>query len=323
MPAAEARAVSTATSVVVATPQGTIITTTVYTSATPTDEPAAAPVPSSGPVDTVPVGAIAGGAVAGVFLAVAAVIAWHLWGRNIKRKEAEKRKQAFAFFQVRENTRRNASTLSRPQGSYRPSSTASSTSERKVKFVSLDPRVTFTDPNAAPASGSENEKTDANTPPSITPPIRAYTHAPARPSPLAKSVTPPDDSSSSSTEASVPPLPERPSPTRSNTDASKATTTTAPSSWRGPAMLEPPHLHHKSSNASSVSMYSTQSGEERQIRAPPSLIMAALSQPDPSQPLIPEYTPAQRLSATEGDDTNRLSHVSATSTSSREVGIAR
>jgi len=248
---------------------------------------------------------------------VAAVIAWHLWGRSIKRKETEKRKRAFAFFQVRENTRRNASTLSRPNDSYRPSST--SINERKVKFVSLHPRTASNDSSATAAS--EKESTDTVL--SVPPPARPLSYAPARPSPLAKSVTPPDELPSPSAEPSAPLLSERPNPSRNDTDASKASTLTAPSSWRTPAALEPPRLSHKSSNASSVSMYSTQSGEERQIRAPPSLIMAALNHPDPSQPLIPEYTPAQRLSTTESEEPNRLSHVSATSTSSREVGIAR
>ena len=63
----------------------------------------------------------------------------------------------FAFFQVRENTRRNASTLSRPQSSYRPASTASSTAERKVKFVSLNPRTTFSDPASSAATEKEKD----------------------------------------------------------------------------------------------------------------------------------------------------------------------
>ena len=168
----------------------------------------------------------------------------------------------------------------------------------------MKPPVTETASNAQPAA-------------------RALSHAPARPSPLAKSVTPPEDSPSPTTEVSQPLLSERPHPPRSDTDASKASSSTAPSSWRIPTAFEVPRLNHKSSTASTESMYSTQSGEERQIRVPPSLIMAALHHPDPSQPLIPEYTPAQRLSVAENEEPNRLSHVSANSSSSREVGIAR
>lgn len=73
----------------------TFRTTTVYALPTASGD-AAAPAPASTTKTTsdVPVAAIAGGAVAGVALAVAAVIVWHLWGRSIKRKEREKRKQA-------------------------------------------------------------------------------------------------------------------------------------------------------------------------------------------------------------------------------------
>ena len=72
-------------------------TTTVLASGSPTPSsadtpPAAAATVKSG--DNLPIAAIAGGAVAGVVLALAAVVFWHLWGRSIKRKEAEKRKQA-------------------------------------------------------------------------------------------------------------------------------------------------------------------------------------------------------------------------------------
>lgn len=38
-----------------------------------------------------PIASIAGGAAAGVVLAVAAVIGWTCWGRSIKRKERRKR----------------------------------------------------------------------------------------------------------------------------------------------------------------------------------------------------------------------------------------
>ena len=58
-------------------------------------------------------------------------------------------------------------------------------------------------------------------------------------------------------------------------------------------------------------MYSTQSGEERQQLVPPSLIMAALTRPDPRKPIV------DRLSAAPGtfsgllEEQNRLSHISA------------
>lgn len=62
------------------------------------------------------------------------------------------------------------------------------------------------------------------------------------------------------------------------------------------------------------------------MRVPPSLIMAAFSRPDATHPVIPEYTPVTRLSATEYDERNRLSHASQGSTSSQTdgpVGYAR
>ncbi|KAG5735519.1 hypothetical protein E4T56_gene11014 [Termitomyces sp. T112] len=44
----------------------------------------------------------------------------------------------------------------------------------------------------------------------------------------------------------------------------------------GTSMLSPPKIAHKpSSTVSSVSMYSTESGEEHQVRVPPNLILAA------------------------------------------------
>ena len=65
-----------------------IITTTIYPSASAS----AAPAPASSPSD-VPIAAIAGGAAAGIFLAIAAVLVWHLWGRSIKHKEDEEKKE--------------------------------------------------------------------------------------------------------------------------------------------------------------------------------------------------------------------------------------
>ena len=78
------------------------------------------------------------------------------------------------------------------------------------------------------------------------------------------------------------------------------------------------------SNASSLSAYSTQSGEEHQVRVPPSLIMAAFAPPEPGQPVIAEYSPALRLSALEDDaEQNRLSRASANSTASGGIGYAK
>ena len=62
---------------------------------------------------------------------------------------------------------------------------------------------------------------------------------------------------------------------------------------------------------SSLSAYSAQSGEERQMRVPSSLIMAALERLDPRRPLSTGYRRAARHSVAMSDDLNRLSQISA------------
>ncbi|KAI0315541.1 hypothetical protein OF83DRAFT_347319 [Amylostereum chailletii] len=104
-----------------------VVTKTIF--ADPSQTPGLIP-----PNTPVPIGAIAGGAVGGVVLAIVAVTAWSWWGRCIKRKQAKQRKEAREFIAVRENTRRNASTsgprmLRQPARSYHPRG-------RKVKFAS-------------------------------------------------------------------------------------------------------------------------------------------------------------------------------------------
>lgn len=143
--------------------------------------------------------------------------------------------------------------------------------------------------------------------PANSPAVRALNHAPARPSPLARTLTPPTRAAStpaSPTEASQPLL-TRPLTLRKDT----ASTATSSTTKRMGSTLEPPKsLAHKNSNASSLSAYSTQSGEERQMRVPPSLIMAALGRPDPPRAMM--YSAPSRLSAADSDEPNRLSHIS-------------
>jgi len=67
-----------------------IVTTTIFDpSATSYAQPA-----SDNGRTIIPIGSIVGGCLAGITLAVAAVVGWHLWGRSIKQKEEAKRKEA-------------------------------------------------------------------------------------------------------------------------------------------------------------------------------------------------------------------------------------
>lgn len=82
---------STATLVPVPHVLGAVSTTTIYRD--PTGVPAASDSVQHHSGTSSLIGPIVGGAVGGVFLAVIAVVGWHMWGRSIKRKEDEKRRE--------------------------------------------------------------------------------------------------------------------------------------------------------------------------------------------------------------------------------------
>ncbi|KAA1479724.1 hypothetical protein DENSPDRAFT_846341 [Dentipellis sp. KUC8613] len=83
-----------------------------------------------------PIGAIVGGAVGGVILALSAVMGWAWWGRCLRRREEEQRTEMHSILAIRENTRRNASSNISLPTHYElvPNVQAAS---RKVRFAPL------------------------------------------------------------------------------------------------------------------------------------------------------------------------------------------
>ncbi|KAI0822687.1 hypothetical protein BC628DRAFT_1388604 [Trametes gibbosa] len=249
-----------------------VITTTITTGGS--SLPTVPPVSGSRGAQ-VPVSAIAGGAAAGVVLALAAVISWTWWGRSIKRKKAKEIKEALAVLQVRENTRKNATTTSRPASQYRPSFSLRNQQQRKVKFVPPVPSSGgSTLKGAAPdsrhsADGEKHGFEDAVAPRPSTP-AAPMEEAPAPPEP-----------------AVPPPVPRRnPSRTRLPIDS---TISNAPSAFAQHRLV------HQPSTVSSASAYSTQSAvEERQSSGVPPSLLLALNNEDVRRSLLANYLPWSR-----------------------------
>ncbi|PCH39573.1 hypothetical protein WOLCODRAFT_29631 [Wolfiporia cocos MD-104 SS10] len=299
------------------------------------------------PKSTVPVGAIAGGAAAGVFLAVAMVVIWVWWGKSIKRENIKKQREALAKLQVKENTRRNASS-----GTYTqfPPSFVSSRHERKVSFVpSPAPSATSTlrvpkeeaqtahsAPSAASTLKDAKEAPCDNYSSSLATSI--VTHKPVRPSPLGRS--------SSTTEQA--PLLTSPSPhnapalsmpttPRHSPVASRSSGKATPSPTGSPTSTVQPFLKrpltsarsssrtNRASAASTASVYSTESGEERQTRVSSSLIMAALGHMDPRRSWLGNYLGrgASRHRTSAGNDLEQrtLSRTSILGVDDAEEGV--
>lgn len=166
------------------------------------------PLPTETP-PSVPVGAIAGGVVAGALLAIAATIGWIWWGRSLDRSVAKDRREAA----TRANTLRN-SHISRPkvQTRYRPFNP--NVVEKQVKFT-------------------DEQQNEEEIPDSVQlprPPSRAQRFI-----------------------------------TRFQSDSVAS-------------QLSAPSIAHQTSRQtmSSISEYSTASGEDHQHRAPSNLLLAAL-----------------------------------------------
>ncbi|KAI0670716.1 hypothetical protein C8Q78DRAFT_1037542 [Trametes maxima] len=233
----------------------------------------------------VPVAAIAGGTVAGVMLALAAVISWAWWGKCIKRKKAKEVKEALAVLQVRENTRKNASSSSHPTTQYRPTFFSRAQQERRVKFMPTapalsSPQTTF--------KGTVNSKTVLTEKTSSQPVVSA---------------TPPSTLQPPTVEPPLPPpIPRRnPSRTRAPVDS---TISNAPSSFAQHRLV------HQPSTLSTGSVYSTQSAiEERQTSAVPSSLLQALTNEDLRKSLLANYLPWNRHRASTVSQ-NRLSEYS-------------
>ncbi|KZT03428.1 uncharacterized protein LAESUDRAFT_368707 [Laetiporus sulphureus 93-53] len=277
-----------------------IITTTLYTG--PTISATAYPTSHK---QSVPVGAIVGGTLGGVALAVSAVIIWIWWGRCIQRQEEKDRKERLARRQVRENTRRNASSAASTRLS---ASFPASRHERKVSFV----------PNTASSSQtSSNEKPEPKTsyldPPVSLPRSSLNAHKPARPSPLGLSSSRNEEvpllASTPVSEVPTPPTPPTPhSPGPATSQVPSLQSEPTPSVQ--PFLKRP--LANRRSAASSTSAYSAESGEERQKRVSTSLIMAALGYMDPRRSWLGNYLSNRRRSNYDIEQ-SRLSQMSAAS----------
>ncbi|KAF6764931.1 hypothetical protein DFP72DRAFT_1058737 [Ephemerocybe angulata] len=140
--------------------RATIVTETLFRA-----PPSPLPKPHSGNESRIPIGAIAGGVVAGALLAVFVTIGWVWWGRSIDRAAAMQRieanKEIFLVSATRRNTIRNAGgqgiSRPRPQGAasrYRALHGRSLESEKQVKFAT----VVVAGPMALALSHDEKEK---------------------------------------------------------------------------------------------------------------------------------------------------------------------
>ncbi|TCD60268.1 hypothetical protein EIP91_010447 [Steccherinum ochraceum] len=231
-----------------------------------------------------PLASIIGGAVAGVALAIVVVIGWVWWGKCIERGKRKERAKMLAALEVRENTRRNASSThirSSSEHSYGPS-VMNREQKRSIKF----------------ASGSSTAST--------TPLTRDVEKGP-----LLEDRVPPSPGPQPLTY-----IPHRRSPLISSTQLAKATAPSIPPRLplrASPAIVSDLQSAHRGSLVSTPSIYSTQSGEDRQMEVPPSLLAAALGYLDTRRPPSAVHL-APAMAHNVSDGPSRLSQVSSGST---------
>jgi len=216
----------------------------------------ASPTPSQKTTNTtLPIGVIAGSIAGGVALAAVFVVAWTYWGKAFQRRQ---RKQACTVFTTRDNIRRRSSCRRKRPFSIR--------SQEKLHLDCKD------------SAESVNEKTDAY-----------YDRKTKVTTPDAVEFT---TSSKSSTTRLVPSKPTKLSPSprmlrkhRRRTQSIEKMLTLSSIIDGDASLSPPPAIIHKPSIAGSSSIYSTQSGEERQFDVPPNFLLPELGPPDIDCPI--------------------------------------
>ncbi|THH27629.1 hypothetical protein EUX98_g6556 [Antrodiella citrinella] len=84
----------------------------------------------------IPIGSIVGGTIGGIVLAFVLVFGWIWWGRNIERGKRKEKSKILAVLEVRENTRKNASSAVVRDASYFAPAAPSPLPQRSIKFAS-------------------------------------------------------------------------------------------------------------------------------------------------------------------------------------------
>ncbi|TFK93158.1 hypothetical protein K466DRAFT_594628 [Polyporus arcularius HHB13444] len=266
------------TTVVDVTPSHSILTTTVTSGGSASLPTVGAEIQHRS--SNVPIAAIAGGTAAGVVLALVLVVGWTWWGRCIKRKKAKERKEALAFLEVRENTRKNASSLSAPATQYRPGFSIRGHPSRKVQFVPSGASQSLQ--GTSEKKGSVDAEKSAQPAPTLRPPTPTAQ--------LKGDVDKP--------EMGLPPPLPRKNPKREYAhQPSTAPTDVPPVQHR---------LAHQASTVSAASQYSTQSAVEERPSGVPSSLLLALTNEGNRRSLLAGYLPWNRYRTSVASN-NRLS----------------